>query len=101
MTEYRNNYPNARYSPMMMDNLRFYTNQIPSHPDGDFVDEIHRKWFGDYEKLEYHDGYIDWLFPIQEGGFNRSVEPLQKHEIESIKKDPNALRRILRSYQLM
>jgi hypothetical protein len=101
ISEYRNNYPNTRSDSKMQDNYKFYTNQISSHPDGDYIDNIHRNWFGDYDRLEYHHGYIEWLFPLQEKGFNRSVEPLQKHEIELIKKDRNALKRILTSYQLM
>ncbi|CAF4161035.1 unnamed protein product, partial [Adineta steineri] len=52
-------------------------------------------------QLEYHHGYIQWLFPLQERGLNISAEPLQKHEIESISKDEKALKRLLESYKLM
>lgn len=51
--------------------------------------------------LEYHHGYIQWLFPLQEKGMNWSADPLQKHEIELIKQDKQALERILKSYKLM
>jgi len=85
----------------MNDNYKFYTNKICSYPDGDYIDTIHQQWLGDYSKLEYHHGYIQWLFPLQEQGLNWSAQPLQKHEIESIKKDKKALKRILLSYKLM
>ncbi|CAF1135833.1 unnamed protein product [Adineta steineri] len=101
IAEYRNHYPNARSNTKIHDNYDFYTNKIRSHPDGDFIDKIHKNWFGDYEKLEYHHGYIQWLFPLQERGLNISAEPLQKHEIESISKDEKALARLLESYKLM
>lgn len=32
-------------------NLRFYRNEIPSVPNGDYIDNIHMKWFGQYHKL--------------------------------------------------
>ena len=40
-------------------------------------------------------------FPIQEHGMNYLSQPLQPHEIESIKLDPEAIRRLIRSYELM
>ncbi|CAF4611621.1 unnamed protein product [Rotaria sp. Silwood1] len=101
IAEYRSGYPDARQNSRIKDNYNFYTNKIASHPDGDFIDNIHQKWFGDYRKLEFHHGYIQWLFPLQEQGLNYSAEPLQKHEIELIKKDEKALKRILTSYKLM
>ncbi|UJR27245.1 hypothetical protein I4U23_008540 [Adineta vaga] len=101
ISEYRNNYPNTRSNSKITDNLKFYTNKIPSHPDGDYIDNIHKNWYGDYRKLEFHHGYIQWLFPLQERGLNWSAEPLQKHEIESIKQDSKALKRILKSYKMM
>jgi hypothetical protein len=101
IAEYRDNYPNARSDSRITENYDFYTNKIRSHPDGDLIDNIHKKWFGDYRRLEYHHGYIQWLFPLQEKGLNWSAEPLQKHEIESIKKDKKAFKRILKSYEMM
>lgn len=101
IADYRNGYPYAQQNRRINDNYEFYTNQIRSHPDGDYIDNIHKKWFGDYRKLEYHHGYIQWLFPLQEKGLNWSAEPLQKHEIELIKEDKAALKRILKSYKLM
>ena len=72
--------------------LEFYSNAIPSTPDGDLVDVMLVKWRGDYERLEDHHGalalrtcarchcvplivlvvlcppragYIQWLFPTR------------------------------------
>jgi hypothetical protein len=39
-------------------NYQFYSNEIESDPDGDFIDKIHKEWFGKWEKLERHHGYI-------------------------------------------
>ncbi|CAF3433526.1 unnamed protein product [Rotaria sp. Silwood1] len=99
--EYRNNYPSVRSDSKITQNYRFYTNQLESYPDGDLIDNIHKLWFRDYDRLEFHHGYTQWLFPLQERGLNCYTEPLQKHEIESIKKDEKALKRILTSYELM
>lgn len=33
-------------------NLDFYTGKIKSEPRGDYIDNIHSKWFGDYDRLE-------------------------------------------------
>jgi hypothetical protein len=40
-------------------------------------------------------------FPIREYGMNYDSQPLQTHEIESMKADPIILERIIKSYQLM
>lgn len=101
IADYRAGYPNASQNKRIDDNYKFYTNNLSSHPDGDCIDNIHKKWYGDYRRLEYHHGYIQWLFPIQEKGLNWSAEPLQKHEIEKIKGDPKALKRLLKSYKMM
>jgi hypothetical protein len=85
----------------MNDNYKFYTNKISSYPDGDYIDNIHKEWRGKYKHLEFHHGYIQWLFPLQERGLNWSAQPLQKHEIELIKNDSKAFKRILKSYKLM
>lgn len=62
----------------------------PSFPplmalDGDFIDDIHVKWWGDYGKLEVHHGYIQWLFPIREEGMNWDSQALQLHELQKLK----------------
>ena len=40
-------------------------------------------------------------FPIREYGMNYDSQPLQTHEIESMKADPTILDRVINSYQLM
>ena len=45
-------------------NVDFYFNTRPSMPDGAVIDVIHEEWDGDFEKLEFHHGYIQWLFPV-------------------------------------
>ena len=99
--EYRAGYPDHRPNSKMNTNFRFYMNEIPSHPDGDYIDNIHKNWKGNYRKLEFHHGFIQWLFPLQEACLNWSADPLQKHEIERIKADKKAMERILKSYELM
>ena len=49
---------------------------------GDYIDNIHEKWKGDYRRLEMHHGYIQWLFPIRESGLNHHAQELQTHEIK-------------------
>ena len=39
------------------------------------------EWKGNYEWLERHHGYIQWLFPIRERGLNWDAQELQPHEI--------------------
>merc|ERR1712002_477497 len=72
-----------------------------STPNGDFIDNIHKKWFGDYQLLEIHHGYIQWLFPIRERGMNRQSQVLQKHEADNMKNDSIFSQRIVKSYKLM
>ena len=40
-------------------------------------------------------------FPIREHGSNNDSQPLQTHEIKSMKADPIILERVIKSYQLM
>ena len=83
-------------------NFLFYTNQIASKPDGAKVDDIHRLWDGDFERLEMHHGYIQWLFPVFENaGMNWESLPLSKSGAALIRKDPEAQRRVIKSYRLM
>lgn len=46
-----------------MFNVEFYTNVIKSDPQGDFIDNIHKTWWGNYKLLQAHHGFIQWLFP--------------------------------------
>ena len=98
---YLDGYPEAEDSPALNLNLEFYLNQIESQPNGDYIDDIHKSWFGNYDWLEQHHGYIQWLFPIQEQGLNNRAHPLQKHEINELKHDEDLKDRLIRSYELM
>ena len=42
-------------------NLLFYKNEIPSEPDGAFIEDIHAQWKGNYHLLEVHHGYLAFL----------------------------------------
>ena len=68
---------------------------------GGFIDEIHKEWFGDYDLLEAHHGYIQWLFPIREDGLNHYAQQLQLHEAKAISEDSKLQGRIIKSYELM
>lgn len=32
-------------------NVNFYLNKIVSEPSGDYIENIHKKWWGDFRKL--------------------------------------------------
>ncbi|XP_046567301.1 opioid growth factor receptor-like protein 1 isoform X2 [Haliotis rubra] len=98
--DYRKGYPGKKDCSGTL-NLDFYTNSISSRPNGDKIDVIHKKWFGDYDRLESHHGYIQWLFPIRENGMNYYAQELQVKEAEAIKKNPETCGRVLKSYQMM
>jgi hypothetical protein len=70
--------------PELDDNILFFENKIPSRPQGDFLDNILKNWWGDYDRLEVHHGYIQWLFPLRKQGLNSRAHPLQLHELEVI-----------------
>ena len=98
---YLDGYPKAKDHKDYNLNIEFYQNVLPSSPNGDLVEGIHEGWFGAYDHLERHHGYIQWLFPIQEQGLNHMAQPLQKHEIQVLKKDKDAMKRLIKSYELM
>lgn len=82
-------------------NYLFYANRLKSEPKGDLINEIHAKWKGNYELLEHHHGFIQWLFPLYESGVNSYAQVLNIDEREMIIEDAAAYRRILESYKLM
>ncbi|TFK74812.1 hypothetical protein BDN72DRAFT_759034 [Pluteus cervinus] len=94
-------YPDDSGDPDAKDNLEFYSNTRRCRPDRLLIDEVHEKWFGAYDILEYRHGFIQWLFPIREYGMNFESQPLQPQEIAAMKADPAILGRIVKSYQLM
>ncbi|XP_064822675.1 opioid growth factor receptor-like protein 1 isoform X2 [Oncorhynchus masou masou] len=95
MQKYRHDYPED------MPNLQFYREQIPSSPDGVFIEDFHRKWNRQYLKLERVHSYIQWLFPLQEPGMNNQAKELTKKEIEAFLQDETAKKRLVKSYKLM
>ncbi|KAI0916913.1 hypothetical protein AcW2_007178 [Taiwanofungus camphoratus] len=99
--DFLDGYPNSTDRPLLKANLLFYQNKLRCRPDNLLIDEIHEQWQGDYAKLEYKHGFIQWLFPIPEHGMNAESQPLQKHEAAAMRADPAVMRRILRSYSLM
>ncbi|KAL6043692.1 Opioid growth factor receptor [Balamuthia mandrillaris] len=83
-------------------NYRFYAGLIASQPDGDTIDNMHKRWFGNHSLLEYHHGFIQWLFPVFEsGGVNWHAEPLSKHDAKLIRQDFTLATRVIKSYRLM
>ncbi|CAL1712705.1 unnamed protein product [Somion occarium] len=99
--EFLDNYDDIKDDERINTNLEFYQNKRRCRPDNLLIDEIHDKWKGDYSKLEYKHGFIQWLFPIQEYGMNSYAQPLQRHEITAMKKDPAIIARVLKSYRLI
>lgn len=85
-----------------MKNVAFYSCKIPSTPDGDFIDNIHKSWWGNYNLLEEHHGYIQWLFPISTASqFNDESQPLTEAEAVTFASSPALQNRVLKSYALM
>jgi len=84
-----------------LDNIKFYSGKIKCKPDNETIDNIHKKWFGQYKFLEVGHGYIQWLFPIREGGMNPQAQPLSKYESELFKKDSELQKKFIKSYKLI
>eukprot|EP00736_Rhodelphis_marinus_P006040 Rmarinus@m.7971 len=83
-------------------NYEFYTNNLACRPDGMLIDDIHKQWFGDHRTLEYHHGFIQWLFPMFESaGVNSDAYALDKEEAKAIRGNIHCARRIIRSYRMM
>ncbi|XP_045561745.1 opioid growth factor receptor-like protein 1 isoform X1 [Salmo salar] len=108
MQKYRHDYPgqgsNLYFGGQQQDdmpNLQFYRGQIPSSPDGVFIEDFHNKWHRKYSKLEEVHSYIQWLFPLQEPGMNYQAKELTKKEIEAFLEDGTAKQRLVTSYKLM
>lgn len=79
----------------------FYANLIPSTPNGDLIDVILKEWKGNYNKLEAHHGYIQWLFPLYEAGVNSRCPPMAVGEEKMIKDDPACKERVVLAYEMM
>ncbi|MCI4390049.1 hypothetical protein PGIGA_G00118090 [Pangasianodon gigas] len=82
-------------------NLKFYKNVMRFRPDGVYIEDFHKSWFGDYGRLEYVHSYIQWLFPIQEKGMNFDSRELSLKEIKLFRMDEEVKKKLLTSYKLM
>lgn len=104
MQNYRRGYPNLtddECSEDKMNNLQFYLNKYPSAPDDVYIDSFLKEWKTDYKRLERVHSYIQWLFPLREPGVNYMASELTKKEIEAFKKNEDAKKRLVESYELM
>ncbi|XP_040008673.1 opioid growth factor receptor isoform X2 [Xiphias gladius] len=104
MQNYRRGYPNLtddECSEDKMNNLQFYLNKFPSAPDDIYIESFLKDWKNDYKRLERVHSYIQWLFPLREPGVNYMASELTKKEIEAFKKNEDAKRRLVESYELM
>ena len=48
LLQYRLGYPGKVDNVKLRKNLDFYANVIPFAPNGDYIDNFHRSWFGRY-----------------------------------------------------
>jgi len=99
--EFLDDYPDNTDDASSSANLLFYSNKRRCRPDNLLVDELHEQWKGDYAKLEYKHGFIQWLFPIPEQGMNYDAQPLQRHEITAMTANADIVNRVISSYKLM
>ena len=59
--------------PQESPNYLFYSNKIKSSPMGDFIENVHTKWYGDYEKLEERK-FVDFQFAIYPSSSSSSTK---------------------------
>uniref|UniRef100_A0A8C5WDC9 Integrase catalytic domain-containing protein n=1 Tax=Leptobrachium leishanense TaxID=445787 RepID=A0A8C5WDC9_9ANUR len=79
----------------------FYMNNRRFAPHGEFIEDVLCHWYGEYELLEKHHRYIQWLFPLREQGRNEHAKPLTFSEIEIMKNTAEIQHRLRRAYKLM
>jgi hypothetical protein len=101
LQDYRDGYPGKEDNKDLNANLKFYKGLIRSKPDGVYIDQYHKTWAQDMDRLEAGHDYIQWLFPVREPGMNQDAQELQLHEAEGIQKDNQAIQRFVRSYEMM
>ncbi|XP_067096007.1 opioid growth factor receptor [Osmerus mordax] len=104
MQNYRRGYPNLKDEECPEDrmiNLKFYLNEYRSSPDDISIDSFLKEWKTDYKRLERVHSYIQWLFPLREPGVNNMASELTLNEIQAFKKNTDATRRLVESYELM
>ncbi|ODN76051.1 hypothetical protein L202_05996 [Cryptococcus amylolentus CBS 6039] len=99
--QFLDSYPHSSSNPDLTSNIKFYRNEIPCRPGTERYEEWVQAHGRDWRHLEWDHGYIQWFFPIREHGVNPRAQPLEVHEIEVMKDDPEVLERLLRSYKMM
>lgn len=88
--------------PEVFHNVEFYRNKIPSIPNGATIERILKDWSSNYELLEKHHGFIQWLFPnLFQSRFNSQAYAILPGEIDVFLTDPEVYNRYVRAYQMM
>eukprot|EP01080_Neovahlkampfia_damariscottae_P012266 gene12266-5850_t len=82
-------------------NVDFYSDLRKSEPEGDYHKTIISEWFGNRKILEYHHGYIQWLFPTTETSLNDEAYQLSPTEIEVFCKSEQLQKKLIMSFQMM
>ena len=97
-TSNRSSYESGNQTP----NYSFYMNEIESQPKGAKIEVILSEWRDDFNKLEQHHKFGQWLFPLFEGnGANYAAFPLSKDEAREMRLNMEIGRRFVRSYKMM
>ncbi|XP_060565254.1 opioid growth factor receptor-like protein 1 isoform X6 [Ruditapes philippinarum] len=99
--QYLDGYPDQEDDLMREENYKFFMDEIPSRPNGDYIDTIHNEWWGDYKRLEDNRKYMQWLFPVRAKSCNRQAQELFPHEIKKICDCKEAQDRLILSYKMM
>ncbi|CAE1264549.1 unnamed protein product [Acanthosepion pharaonis] len=81
--------------------IAFYKNEIPSGPQGFYIETILRDWIGNYEQLDDFNNYIQWLFPNRTPGQNRHAPLLTGEDVEQICSSPELKTRALEAFKIM
>ena len=83
-------------------NVEFYRNEREAQPDGVLISFMHDNWRDSFDVLEFHHGFIQWLFPVFEtAGMNFESMALTKEGAAQIRADEVMSRRVIESYRLM
>lgn len=83
-------------------NWDFFLNKRVSRPNGGSIEYILRNWAEDYDLLERHHGYIQWLFPLYRGrGMNSLAFRLTRREAARMRRSVECGQRLIRSYEMM
>lgn len=78
--------------------VAFYRGSGRNHR-GRLLSDIHEF---DFDELEFHHDYIQWLFPLPEpSGANASAPLLSKEDIASFKSDESLRKALLQSFEMM